>query len=130
MYLKLFLIFTIVPALELALLVKIGSAIGVMNTILIVVLTAIVGAYLVRLEGLGVMERMQKTMHAGEFPGDELINGALILIAGALLLTPGFFTDILGFLFVFSYSREIIKKIVKKYLKKKLNPDEIDITIS
>ena len=71
-----------------------------------------------------------KTMHAGEFPGDELINGALILIAGALLLTPGFFTDILGFFFVFSYSREIIKKIVKKYLKKKLNPDEIDITIS
>jgi UPF0716 protein FxsA len=127
MFFKLFLLFTIIPVVELALLIKIGSFIGVANTIAIVILTAIVGAYMVRSEGIGVMHRIQKNMNEGLFPGDELINGLLILIAGALLLTPGFFTDLLGFCMVFPLTRKFISKYVKKYLERKISSGDIHI---
>jgi UPF0716 protein FxsA len=127
MFFKLFLIFAIVPVIELALLIKIGSIIGTLNTIAIVILTAIIGAYMVKLEGLGVMYRIQKNMQEGIFPGEELINGMMILIAGALLLTPGFFTDIIGFLMVFPFSRNHIKKIARRYIEKKMSSGEIRI---
>ena len=127
MFFKLFLIFAVVPVIELALLIKIGSIIGTLNTITIVILTAIIGAYMVKLEGLGVMYRIQKNMQEGIFPGEELINGMMILIAGALLLTPGFFTDIIGFLMVFPFSRNHIKKIARRYIEKKMSSGEIDI---
>ena len=127
MLFKLFLIFAVIPVIELALLIKIGSIIGTFNTIAIVILTAIIGAYMVKLEGLGVMYRIQKNMQEGIFPGEELINGMMILIAGALLLTPGFFTDIIGFLMVFPFSRNHIKKIARHYIEKKMSSGEIDI---
>ena len=79
---------------------------------------------------LGVMYRIQKNMQEGIFPAEELINGAMILVAGAMLLTPGFFTDIIGFLMVFPVSREYIKKIASRYIRKKTNSDEIEIDIS
>jgi UPF0716 protein FxsA len=66
-------------------------------------------------------------MQEGVFPEEELINGAMILVAGALLLTPGFFTDVLGFIMVFPVSRNIIKKYAKKHIKKKIHPNEIEI---
>jgi UPF0716 protein FxsA len=106
MFFKLFLIFSLIPVIELALLIKVGSYIGTLNTVIIVILTALIGAYMVRLEGTGVMYRIQKNMQEGIFPGEEMLNGAMILIAGALLLTPGFFTDVIGFLMVFPLSRE------------------------
>ncbi len=127
MFFKLFLIFAVIPVIELALLIKIGSVIGILNTITIVILTALIGAYMVKLEGLGVMSRIQKNMQEGIFPGEELINGMMILIAGALLLTPGFFTDIIGFLMVFPFSRNHIKKIVRRYIEKKMSSGEIRI---
>lgn len=127
MFFKLFLIFAVVPVIELALLIKIGSIIGTLNTIAIVILTAIIGAYMVKLEGLEVMYRIQKNMQEGIFPGEELINGMMILIAGALLLTPGFFTDIIGFLMVFPFSRNHIKKIARRYIEKKMSSGEIRI---
>lgn len=127
MFFKLFLLFTIVPVVELALLIKIGSIIGTLNTITIVILTAIVGAYMVKLEGLGVMYRIQQNMHEGVFPAEELINGMMILVAGALLLTPGFFTDALGFLIVFPVSRNFIKRIARRYIEKKMSLGEIHI---
>jgi UPF0716 protein FxsA len=130
MFFKLFLIFAVIPMIELALLIKIGSFIGTFNTIIIVILTAVIGAYLVKLEGIGVAYRIQKNMQEGTFPGEELINGMLILIAGAVLLTPGFFTDIMGFLLVFPVSREHIKKAAVRYIKKKMNPDDIEVHLS
>ena len=130
MFFKLFLIFAVVPVIELALLINIGSLIGVLNTVIIVVLTATIGAYMVRMEGIGVMYRIQRNMQEGIFPGEELINGMMILIAGAMLLTPGFFTDVLGFLMVFPVSREFIKKIARRYIKKKMSSDEIEIHLS
>ncbi|HDO21646.1 MAG TPA: FxsA family protein [Nitrospirae bacterium] len=115
MLFKLFLIFTLIPVAELAVLIKVGSVIGTLNTIAIVILTAIIGAYMVRLEGIGVWLRIRRNLMDGIFPADDLINGAMILIAGALLLTPGFITDIIGFLMVFPVTRGFIKKILKRY---------------
>ncbi len=130
MFAKLFLIFTIIPVIELTLLIKVGSYIGAINTVLVVILTAAIGAYMVRMEGIGVMYRIQKNMQEGIFPGDELISGMMILVAGALLLTPGFFTDVIGFVMLVPVSREFIKKIAKRYIKIKMPPpDEIEIEI-
>ena len=127
MFFKLFLLFTLIPVIELSLLIEIGSYIGIMNTIVIVILTAIIGAYMVRMEGMGVMYRIQKNMQEGVFPGEELISGAMILVAGALLLTPGFFTDVIGFLMVIPISRSYISNLIKKYIEKKISNDEFNI---
>ncbi len=121
MFFKLFLIFAVIPMVELALLIKVGSIIGTMNTIIIVILTAVIGAYMVRMEGLGVWFRIQKSLMEGIFPAEELIDGIMILIAGAVLLTPGFVTDILGFLMVFPLSRGFIKNILKKYFENRIS---------
>ena len=121
MFFKLFLIFALVPVAELSVLIYVGSHIGTLNTIAIILLTAVVGAYMVRLEGLGVLYRIQTDLARGVFPAEELVNGAMILVAGALLLTPGFFTDIAGFLMVFPATREFLKPDLKKYLKKRIS---------
>jgi len=127
MFFKLFFLFTLIPVIELALLIEIGSKIGILNTVVIVILTAIIGAYMVRREGTGVMYRLQKNMQEGVFPGEEMINGAMILVAGALLLTPGFFTDVMGFLMVIPVSRSYISNWIKKYIEKKMSNNEIHI---
>lgn len=127
MFFYLFLIFVLVPVIELTLLIEIGSVIGTMNTIAIILLTAVIGAYMVKLEGLGVMSRIQQNMNEGVFPAEELINGMMILIAGVLLLTPGFFTDVIGFLMVFPVTRNIIKKIARRIIEKKLSSGDINI---
>lgn len=85
------------------------------------ILTAAAGAYMVRLEGLGVMYRIQRNLVEGVFPAEELINGMMILIAGVLLVTPGFFTDIVGFLMVTPVSRNVIKRIAKRYFQNRIS---------
>lgn len=127
MFFKLFLIFAVIPVIELALLIKVGSIIGTMNTISIVILTAVIGAYMVRLEGLGVMSRIQANMQEGIFPAEELIDGMMILLAGALLLTPGFFTDVIGFFMVIPVSRNFLKRIARRYIEKKMSSGEFRI---
>ena len=124
----LFILFVIIPMIELSLLITVGSHIGLLNTIVIVILTAIVGAYMVKLEGLGVIYRIQQSMRDGIFPEDELIDGMMILVAGALLLTPGFFTDIIGFLMVIPFTRKHIRIFAMKYIKNKMPPGDIEIT--
>lgn len=127
MFFRLFILFTAVPVLELAILIKVGSYIGTGNTIMIVLLTAIAGAYMVKLEGIGVMYRIQQSMQEGIFPAEEMINGVMILVAGALLLTPGFFTDVIGFLMVIPVTRHYIKKLVRHYIDRKMSAGEINI---
>jgi UPF0716 protein FxsA len=123
----LFLIFVLVPVIELTLLIKVGSVIGTLNTVTIILLTALIGAYLVRLEGLGVLSRIQKNMDEGIFPAEELINGMMILVAGALLLTPGFLTDVIGFLMVFPASRNVLKRIARRYIDRRMASSDITI---
>ncbi len=120
MFFKLFLLFTIIPVIELTLLIEIGTLIGTLNTVILVIFTAVVGAYLVRMEGLGVIYRFQQNMQEGRFPGEEILDGAMILVAGALLVTPGVATDIIGFLLVFPSSRRMIKISLRRYIERRI----------
>ena len=90
--------FVIVPFAELFLIVQVGQQLGVVPTLGLLFLVSVVGAWLVKHEGFGVVRRAQARMNMGEVPGREMVDGVLILFAGALLLTPGFLTDIVGVL--------------------------------
>ena len=94
----LFFLFIAVPLIEIALFIQVGGAIGLWPTLLIVVLTAILGSWLVRSQGLQTLGRVQRSFDELSDPTEPLAHGAMILFSGALLLTPGFFTDAIGFL--------------------------------
>ncbi len=93
----LFLLFILVPFVEIYLLIEIGSVIGAPWTIFCVVLTAVIGAWLVRIQGLATLTRLRRNLDEGALPAMELVEGVFLLVAGVLLLTPGFFTDAVGF---------------------------------
>jgi len=94
----LFILFLVIPLIEIYLLIEVGSVLGALPTVALVVLTAIIGAFLLRLQGFSTMQRVRSSMARGEVPAVEMIEGVVLLFCGALLLTPGFFTDTLGFL--------------------------------
>ena len=129
MIFKLFLLFTIIPVAELALLIKVGQHLGVLDTVLIVLVTAMVGSILVKLEGLHVLFSIRERMAEGRIPGNELLEGVMILVAGALLLTPGLLTDAVGVLLVVPPSRRVIREIIKKYLRKKLKNATVEFRV-
>lgn len=88
--------FVVVPLVELAVIIRVGQWLGVADTIALLFLVSVFGAFMVRREGLGVWRRFQTQLATGSLPGTELVDGVLILVAGALLLTPGFVTDAVG----------------------------------
>ena len=94
----LFLLFLAVPFAELYVIFKVGSLLGIVPTIALLIVMSVVGAALVKREGIGVLRRAQQRMNAGQVPGRELVDGVLILFAGALMLTPGFLTDCVAIL--------------------------------
>ncbi|WP_018701019.1 FxsA family protein [Amorphus coralli] len=104
----LFLSLLAIPALEIAVFILVGSQIGVLPTIGMVFLTAVIGSMLLRHQGLSILNRVRTEMDAGRVPGAELGHGAMILAAGVLLLTPGFVTDTIGFLLFVPPVRETI----------------------
>ena len=106
----LLLLFVVLPAVELALLIEIGSRIGTLETIGLIVITGVVGASLARSQGLRVLRRVQGEIAAGEMPADSLIDGVMILIAAALLVTPGVLTDAFGFLCLAPGFRALVKR--------------------
>ncbi len=111
--LKLFLAFTVIPTLELYLLVQVGARIGVLATIFIVLGTGMLGAWLAKLEGLNTLNKIREALQVGEVPTDELIEGVLILVAGVVLITPGFLTDLAGLTLLFPLTRYPIREWVK-----------------
>lgn len=117
---KLLLLFIVVPMVELALLIKLGSLIGVLDTILLIVFTGAVGAILVRTAGIQCLFTVRQQLQSGMFPADELCNGLLILIAGALLITPGLLSDITGFALLVPAVRSVIKTRLRAYLERKV----------
>ena len=130
MFLRLLLLFTVVPLIELFLLVKLGTVIGISATVLIVIFTGILGAWLARWQGLGVIRRLTDDMNQGRLPADALIDGLLILIAGAVLLTPGLITDALGFLLLVPQGRAFVRRLVASSFEKRTvdgDPDIIDV---
>ncbi|MDY6862615.1 MAG: FxsA family protein [Thermodesulfobacteriota bacterium] len=118
MFLKLFLLFTLVPFLELALLLKIGTKIGVLNTLMLIILTGILGAYLTRRAGFSVVFRIKSDLDQGKIPSEGIFHGVLVLIGGVLLITPGFTTDAVGFLLLMPGFRDLIKKELEKRVKR------------
>lgn len=113
---KLFLLFAILPIVEITVLINIGEQIGGWNTVAIVIITAMTGAYLVRQQGLSTLVHAQQKMQTGNIPGQELAEGLLLVIAGVLLVTPGFITDGLGFLLCLPMTRPVIAKSLLKQL--------------
>jgi len=116
---RLFLLFLFVPLAELYLLIQVGRVIGAAATILLVILTAAAGAALARAEGLRTLAAIQESLVAGRPPTDELIEGAMILVAGLALLTPGFLTDALGLLILFSPPRRPIRRWLVAQLRRR-----------
>ena len=106
---KLLLLFIVVPAVELALLIEVGARIGTGATIGLIVVTGIVGASLARREGLRVLSRVQSDLDSGVVPGDAVVDALMILVAGALLVTPGILTDAFGFLCLVPAFRDGVK---------------------
>lgn len=106
--------FILVPIIEIYVLVSVGTEIGAFNTILAVIITAVIGTVLLRQQGVQTLAKVQRSMQRGIPPAVELLEGALLLIGGVLLLTPGFITDLLGFSFLIPQSRHFLAARVLK----------------
>ncbi len=126
MFIKLLLVFTIVPIIELYVLIEAGHQIGVGATIGMIILTGIAGAYLARTQGFNLINKIQTELNQGRLPAEELMDGAIILAGGLLLLTPGFCTDLFGFALLTPMTRKIIKVWLKKWLDIKIQRGEIN----
>lgn len=112
------------PIIELYGLVTVGSWIGPLPTILIVIATGVIGSYLAKREGLQTYRLLMLRLQNGEMPTDTLLDGVLILVGGIFLILPGFLTDIAGFLLIFPYTRGIVKLLAKRWLDKKIRTGE------
>ncbi len=110
----LFVLFIVVPILEIALLIQVGNIIGGWTTIAIVVITAILGTYMLRQQGLATLVKAQQRMGQGEMPAQQILEGIFLLIGGVLLLTPGFMTDAVGFTCLIPVSRAFLAKKLSK----------------
>ena len=109
--------FIAVPLIEIGLFIEVGEAIGLWSTIAVVVLTAVVGTALLRHQGLSTIVKVQRFLDQGVMPVDALFDGFCILIAGLLLLTPGFFTDAVGFLFFTPPVRALLRKFLARHVQ-------------
>ena len=104
------LFFLIIPIIEVYLLIEVGSKIGAGWTILLIVLTAIIGVNLLRQQGISTLMRANKAMSQGQVPAMEMMEGLFLAVGGALLITPGFFTDVIGFICLLPFTRRAIIK--------------------
>ncbi|GIW41824.1 MAG: hypothetical protein KatS3mg076_2401 [Candidatus Binatia bacterium] len=126
---RLLLLFVFLPVVELALLIEIGRRIGTWETVFLVVGTGILGASLARRQGLGVLRRFQEETQAGKLPGDAIFDGVLILVAGALLVTPGVITDAVGFLCLMPPTRRLVKRAVWRWIERRIERGEVQMTV-
>jgi len=124
---RLMLFFILVPALELVLLIEIGSRIGTLSTLALIVVTGIVGAQLAGRQGLGVLQRIQRETGQGRLPAVSLIDGAFILVAGALLVTPGILTDVVGLLFLVPVFRRRLGRALRRRFEQAVREGRIRV---
>lgn len=124
---RLFILFTLVPLLELYLLIKVGSYLGAETTIMLIVLTGGVGALMARMQGFQVLVQIRERLRAGGLPADELLAGGLIVVGGLLLVTPGLLTDAVGLALLLPVVRSQIVKWIKKYLRQKIQEGRVQI---
>jgi UPF0716 protein FxsA len=129
MFLRLLLLFTAVPLVELALLLEIGKLAGLPATLALVLGTGILGAWLAKREGLKTLTRVRAEMAAGRLPADALLDGLLILIAGAVLLTPGLLTDLTGFVLLIPAGRRAIRRRIAARMRRGLASEDPRVII-
>lgn len=121
------LLIIVIPAIDIGVLLLSGKTLGLFPTIALIILTGVVGAYLAKREGLQTIRRAQEQLAYGQIPGESVLDGISILIGATLLLTPGFITDIVGFLLLFPPSRKLFKFFMKNSLRKKIERGNIKI---
>jgi UPF0716 protein FxsA len=114
------LLFIIVPIVELYVIIQVGHVLGVFNTLALLVLVSFLGAWLMKREGLSTWRRAQRQIDAGVVPGRELVDGALIVLAGALLLAPGFVTDAVGLLLLLPPVRAAVRGFTRHRLERRV----------
>ena len=127
---RLLLLFILVPAAELALLIEIGKRIGTLSTLALILVTGVLGAALARRQGLGVLRAAQAEAAAGRLPAASLVDGVIILLAGAVLITPGVLTDLFGFLCLIPISRRWIKTLVWRWLMRAAQRGQVRVSVS
>ena len=127
MLLKLFLCFTLIPVVELYLLIKVGTVIGGFNTILLVIFTGFAGAWLARMEGMYTMMQVRRNLDQGIMPKEELLDALIIFCAGAVLITPGLLTDIAGLLLLWPVTRRRFKLYLRRKIDDMIQDQHIDI---
>jgi UPF0716 protein FxsA len=111
---RLLLLFTLVPLLELYILIKIGGYLGAFPTLALVVLTALLGIVLARFEGLKTLQQIRKSLSQGIVPAEEMVDGVLIFVAGILLIIPGVLTDLFALVLLIPYTRTIFKRWLRR----------------
>ena len=117
------------PIVELALLFELHGLVGFFTTVMIVLLTGVAGAALVRRQGIAILLEIQREMSIGNIPAPQLIDGVMILLAGALLVTPGLITDLSGFLILIPFVRKHIRLWLKKKLEEKVRSGYIQVHV-
>jgi UPF0716 protein FxsA len=127
MLIRLFILFAVIPVIEIYLLIKVGSLIGALPTVALLLSISLAGAWLVRHQGFEILRRIQSELAQGRLPAAELLDGALVLVGGVLLLTPGFFTDFLGLFFLIPFTRAAIKQFARLWLQRRLSRGVITI---
>ena len=126
---RLLLLFVALPAVELGLLIEIGSRIGTGATLALIAVTGIVGAALARRQGLGVLRVLQTETAAGRLPAGSLVDGVIILVAGALLVTPGVLTDAFGFLCLVPAFRRVVKRALLRRLERAAQEGQVEVRV-
>ena len=126
---RLLLLFVLIPIVEMMLLIRLGEMLGFWPTIALIIGTGLLGSYLARREGLSVWRQLQQRLQQGGLPGKELMDGVIILIAGALLITPGVLTDVVGMLGLLPISRAILRKRLYGRLEKSVQSGHVRVNM-
>lgn len=125
MFFKLAVLFILVPLVELAILIYLGTIIGVLETIIIVVVTGLLGAFLARRQGLIALYNIRSSLQDGILPADQMLHGALIFTGGLVFITPGLLTDIAGIGLLIPAARRMIIRWLKKMLERKIQQGNV-----
>ena len=124
---RLLLFFIAIPVVELFLLIEVGQRVGTLTTVGIIVATGIVGASLARQQGISTLARLRADLAAGRLPADPIVDGVLILVAAAVLITPGLLTDLAGFLCLIPAFRRLVKRYLKRTFERAVREGTVGV---
>ena len=127
---RLLILFIAVPVVELVLLIEIGQRVGTLATIGLIIGTGIVGASLARQQGISTLARLRKDLDAGQLPAEPIVDGVLILLAAAVLITPGVLTDLVGFLCLVPACRRVLKRFLKRRFERAVQEGTVGVTMA